>query len=195
MKKLITLTLFISLAACTQISKKISAKHDAKKGAGVNVDIDDALLGTWVQTGMKCSEGEMTPLGTESAAAFRIGMAAAKAVVTSDKTFWDMKEYHDVESPNNFCQVSVEEKWTTKGPDTLIVSNSETLVTGNGDIVCDKKYKYDHPRTHKYKATENELEVHLSSTHDALTGVSSSDKPFCKKGDVVLTFKRDEADE
>lgn len=163
--------------------------------SSVSVDVADDVLGTWVQTGVSCQDGDTTSYGKEVVASFKSGMSVAKAVVTSDKVFWDMKDYKDVEDPNDFCQVSVEEKWVTQGSSDLVVSDSEAVVTGNGQVVCDKKYQFATTRKHKYKVTEKNLEITLSASHDALTGVSSSAQPVCKKSAVVLTFQRDEADE
>ncbi len=191
---------FFSAILFVSCASQPSAPQDVRKEAPRNlvpvVDIDDALLGTWVQSDVSCSkEGQLTPLGKEISTAYRSGLSAARAVVTSDKVFWDMKEYKDVENPANFCQVSVEEKWTTKSTDQLVVADSEALVSGSGDVVCDKKYTYSKARTHKYKATDKSLAIYLNSTHDALTGVSVSEKPICKTGEVVLSFQRDSADE
>jgi hypothetical protein len=136
----------------------------------------------------------MSSAGKAAAASFKAGMAGAKVVVTSDKIFWDIKEYKDVEKPNDFCQVTIEEKWKTKPDNILVVSDSDAVVTGNGQVVCDKKYTYSKPREHKYKATEKELSIYLSSTRDALTGVSNSDTKMCKAGEVILQFAKDTAD-
>src|SRR4051812_37749977 len=103
---LLLFTLGICLIGCSQMAKK----------ANSSPDIEDAILGTWIQKDVQCATGDMTSEGSELATAFKIGMSAAKVVVTSDKSFWDMKEYRDVENPNDFCQVSVEEKWTTPKP-------------------------------------------------------------------------------
>lgn len=195
MKHFLVISAFALMAvACSSKGTKnsVAVKKDASSPA---VDIDDALLGTWDQTGVSCSKGEMTSEGKEVATAFRSGMSVAKIVVTSDKVFWDMKEYKDVENPNDFCQVSVEEKWATQAPNRLIVSDSDTLVTGNGQVVCDKKYRYTDVRHHTYKATEKDLSIELSSAHEAMTGVSTVSKPLCKEGEVVLSFQRDSADE
>ena len=196
MKQYLIISVFALLAiSCSSKTTKPTGMKTAANPALNSMDIDDALLGTWDQTSVSCSKGEMTPEGKEVATSFRSGMSVAKVVVTSDKVFWDMKEYKDVENPNDFCQVSVEEKWGTQAPDNLIVSDSDTLVTGNGQVVCDKKYKYTDVRKHKYKDSEKELSIYLSSAHEAMTGVSTASKPICKDGDVVLSFQRDSADE
>lgn len=190
-KKFFLLVLAPFFISCASVKAPVTIKSpDAGKGT-VTVDIDDDLFGTWDQTSISCSKGEMSKEGKEAFTSFKSGMSAAKVVVTSDKIFWDMKEYKDVEKPNDFCQVTIEERWQTKPQNILIVSDSDVVVTGNGQIVCDKKYKNTKPREHNYKVTEKELSIYLSSAHDAPTGESLSDARLCKMGEVILNFQRD----
>lgn len=179
--------------SCATIETPTSKIPDAVKDT-ITVDIDDDLYGTWEQTAITCSKGEMTKEGKEAFAAFKSGLSAAKVVVTSDKIFWDMKEYKDVEKPNNFCQVTVEERWQTKPNNVLVVSESEAVVTGNGQIVCDKRYSFKQLREHTYNVVDNALSIYLSTTRDALTGATYAQSQLCKTGEVVLSFQRETAD-
>ena len=193
-KNFLLLVLAPFFVSCASVKAPVEVKTSDAAKSTITVDIDDDLFGTWEQVSISCSHGEMSREGKEALTAFKSGMSAAKVVVTSDKIFWDMKEYKDVEKPNDFCQVTIEERWQTKAQNVLIVSDSDVVVTGNGKIVCDKKYTYTKPREHKYKVSEKELSIYLSSTRDALTGVSNSETKLCKVGEVTLNFQRDPAE-
>jgi hypothetical protein len=185
--KVFVLILGFILASCTHSPSKKSAD----KGSP---DIDDAILGTWIQKDVECADKDTTPEGNELSTAFRIGMSAAKVVVTSDKSFWDVKEYKDVENPDDFCQVSVDEKWTTKG-NQLTIADSDEVASGNGKVNCERKFKRKGSRNYTYEVTEKSMTIHLGSPKEYLVGDQEKEEPLCKSSEVVIHFQRDSSDE
>ena len=184
----LVLILGLVLASCTH-------SPSSKKSYGSSPDIDDAVLGTWIQKDIECADKDFTPEGSELATAYRIGMSAAKVVVTSDKSFWDMKEYRDIENPDDFCQVSVDEKWTTPKAGQISIAGSDAVASGNGKVSCERKFTRKGPRNYSYEATEKTLTIHLGSPKEYLVGDQEKEKPLCQKSEVIVHFQRDASDE
>lgn len=187
--QILTLVLGFILISCSH--NQPAKKTPGDKGAG---DVDDAVLGTWVQKDIQCADNDPTTEGTEAATALRIGMSVGKIVVTSDKSFWDVKEYRDVESPNDFCQISTEERWTTPKAGELTIADTDVLVSGNGQVACEKKFRWKNSRHFKYEVSEKELVLRLPAKAFLISD-KDSEKSYCKKSETIVRFQRDAADE